>query len=316
MAIDRRTIISGPAILTFRGATFYTTGGITVDPGITLGQIITDQHGKVDDFLDNIVSTVTFTPAGQWIPAHIDVLYPYRTPQIGSSIFGATDDDVVIQSLDGQRLTLKTGGITQMPALSLSAIRPPFGQCTITCIGANDTEWTDTAKRAVLAAQAFADASFRRDQIKMAAYYASLAGATGGWGEFSAAEGWTITPEVQTYAIDTDAEGTCDIRLAGVNLTASCIPVGITESEMLAQLPFQGANIRRGQRLSKFGKDLTIAGKESGDPTVTIKSAVLTNAPFIYNAQSLRNGEAVFQSSVSFNDGGLMQPLFTLGLVA
>jgi len=314
MPIDRTTLITGPAIITYNGQSFYTEGDIELSPGISYGEINTSMHGKVDSYIDDIVAEISFTPAGQWIAGHLSVLWPYTNPIIGSSIFGATDKNVVIQTLAGQQLTWKAGAITAMPDIILSATKTPIGAVTLTCIGANDTAWTDTAKRAVIEAQAFSDTSFDPSQIKMAAYSAALTGASAPWDDIQTEEGWTISFDLSTESRMTDAQGTVEMTLGGVVATAKCVPVGISESELMDALPLQGAGIQRGTRLSGLGADLTIQGPTAGDPIVVLKNATLTTGSLVFGQTALRTGEIAFESAVTFTNGA-RNALFTVGTV-
>jgi hypothetical protein len=312
--MDRANIINGPAIITFKGASFYTAGDIELNPGISYGEINTAMHGKVDSFIDDIVAEITFTPAGQWIAEHLAVLFPYATPVIGSSIFGSTDSDVTIQTLAGQLITWKAGAITKMPDLILSAVKPALGAVTIACIGENATAWSDEAKRAVVAATAFSDASFDPADIKMAAYVAAITGASAPWDAIQTQEGWTISFDVKAEPVKTDALGTVDMRIGGVTASAKCIPVGISEAQLLAKLPLQGAGIARGTRLSTLGADLTITGPNVGDPIVVLKNAVMTTGQLKFGSTALRIGEIAFECAVTFTTG-VRNALFTVGSV-
>lgn len=315
MAIDRTTIIAGPAIITFKGVTLYTEGDIELSPGISYGEIKTAMHGKVDAFIDDIVSQIKFTPAGQWITAHLAVLWPHTNPVIGSSLFGATDSNVTIQTLAGQLITWKTGAISDMPDIILSAVKPAIGAVTIDCIGANNTAWSDAAKRAVVATQAFADTSFAPADIKMAAYTGVITGGSAPWDAIRAQDGWTISFKVDKEPVKTDADGTVDMRIAGVTATAKCIPVGISETQLLAKLPLQGAGIVRGKRLSGLGANLTIAGPTSGDPSVVLINAVMTDGAMKFGSTALRVGEIAFESCVTFT-AGARNALFSVGTKA
>jgi len=315
MSIDRTTIIKGPAIITHNGATFYSADDITLSPGISFGEIATSMHGMVDKFIDDIVAEISFTPAGQWLAAHLAALWPYGNPTIGGSIFGATDKDVVIQTLAGQEIIWKCGGLTAMPDLILSTTKTPMGSVTIACIGQKATAWSDTAKRAVITAKAFADTSFDVSQIPSSAYTAELDGAAAPWDSFQTKEGWTLSFDLGTEPTQTDSEGTVDMSISSVGVIAKCQPMGISEAELIAKLPLQGAGIRRGARLSSLGADLTISGAAAGDPQVVIHNAVLTDGPLAFGATALRAGEIAFEAMLTFTNGA-RNNLFTIGSVA
>jgi hypothetical protein len=156
--IDRTSIVVGPGIVTFDSVTYYCKTEIVLTPKLGTFDLVSSMHGKYDIRLKDIIFDVTFTPVGKW--AGLASLFPDGTPSIGSSLLGATDKNVVIQTLAGQQITCKAGFVSKIADCYFSSIKTLFGSVTLTCIGANNTAWTDAAKRAAVAAQAFADTSF------------------------------------------------------------------------------------------------------------------------------------------------------------
>ena len=112
-----------------------------------------------------------------------------------------------------------------------------------------------------------------------------------------------------------DSDGTVDMRITGVTATAKCIPVGISEAQLIAKLPLQGTGMTRGKRLSSLGANLTIAGANSGDPSVVLINAVMTDGGMKFGASALRVGEIVFESCVTFT-AGARNALFSVGTKA
>jgi hypothetical protein len=103
MAIDRATIIRGPAIVTYDSQVMYTEDDIILRPILSRFDINTAAYGKVDERLDDIVYEVTFTPVGVW--SYYSKLFPHTTPSIGSSIIGSTDKNLTINSIAGRLIT-------------------------------------------------------------------------------------------------------------------------------------------------------------------------------------------------------------------
>ena len=309
MTLQRSTIIRGPGIVTFDSQVFYTEGDIVATPTIETFKIGTSMYGDVDERLDNIIWELAFTPAGQWKAGHLPVLWPYTNPTIGSSIFGAADKNVVVQSLAGQQMTFKAGAVTGMPDIILSAGKPAIGQVTMQCVGADNTAWSDSAKRAAVAAVAFSDTSFDPTDIKTAAF-SSAWGAVSPWDDFQTQEGWVISFEVSLDDVRTDTDGLVDKTLGNIGVMAKCVPVGISETQLLALLKIQDTGIARGVSLSGNSNDLVIDGG-AGNPKVTINQASPKEGPFRWGRTVLRAGEIGFVATHEFVTGA-RQALFAV----
>ena len=309
MTLQRSTIVQGPAILQYDSQVFYFAGDIVATPTIETFTIPTSMYGDVDERIDNVIWEITGTPAGQWSAAHIAVLWPYTNPTIGSSIFGATDKNVIIQSLGGQQMTFKAGAVTGMPDIVLSAAKTPIGQLTMQCIGADNTAWSDSAKRAAVAAVAFSDTSFDPASIKTVPYSAAW-GAVSPWDDISTQDGWVISFEIGLTDVRTDTDGLVDRRIASVGVMAKCTPIGISETQLLALLKIQDTGIARGVSLSGNSNDLVIDGG-TGNPKVTVNQASPKEGPFNWGQDSVRTGEIGFIATQEFT-AGARQALFAV----
>lgn len=306
--MDRTTIVAGPAIVQFNSQTFYSEGDIVATPTVARFDITTSMFGKVDERLDTVVWEISFTPTGQnfQTAAIAATLWPYLNPTIGSSLFGATDKNIVIHSLAGQLLTFKAGCITGMPDIILSAGKPPVGQVTMHAIGANDTEMSDAAKFFTASSTAFTDASFDPADILTLPYLAALTGASSPWDAIDTEEGWTVSFDVAYDTIKTDAYGISDYRLQSVGVMAKCKPLGVTEAQIVALLHVQGAGVRRGMSLLDNAADLVIQDSAAtvANPKVTIKNAHAVEAGYQFgNGATLRHGELGFTAIRSFTAG-------------
>ncbi len=102
-------IIGGPALVMYRGATFYTKGDIAVVEEIVPFNVATSRFGEeTDKRLDQRQVTVRFTPAGEW--ENLGVLYPYRTALIGSLI---TPQRIAVEAINttSDQLTATAHGL-------------------------------------------------------------------------------------------------------------------------------------------------------------------------------------------------------------
>lgn len=300
--MDRTNIIQGPAIVTYNSQVFYTEGDITVTPQVNTFDVMASAFGKVDERLDQITYEIGFTPAGQWVAGHLPVLWPYQNPSLYSSIFGATDKDLTIQTLAGSLHTYKAAAVVSMPEIFLGATKTPIGAITFRAIGENDTEWSDEAKRAVIAATTFADTSFDPAQIKTAPYTAAW-GSTSPWDDIETESGWTFSFDVSIEDRICDSQGMVDGIITSVGVMAKCVPVGVTEANILALLKLQGSGVARGASLAGNAANLVITGPSAGYPLVTVYNCAPKECGFVFGQSSLRHGELGFVAIRKFTTG-------------
>lgn len=89
MSCNLGTIIGGPAVVTFKGATFYSKGDISLSTDLERFTVDVDAFGgPVDEREANAPLSLSFVPAGKWDA--LAVLYPYANPVIGASIVAVT----------------------------------------------------------------------------------------------------------------------------------------------------------------------------------------------------------------------------------
>lgn len=310
MAIDRTTIIRGPATVTFDSQVMYTEDDIILRPILSRFDVGTSAYGKVDERLDDIIYEVTFTPVGKW--GYATKLCPHTTPSIGSSIIGATDKNLTINTLAGRLITLNAAAVSKMPDIRFSSSKPLWGPVTFTAVGKNTTAWTDAAKRISDASAAFADTSFAPADIVTQAY-------TVAWGSaipfatLQTEDGVTVSFEMSTQPVKTDLDGTVDMTLEDVQVIVRMIPVGLSETHILTLLKTQGTGVTRGASLGVLnGEILNISGT---GVYFRLYEAVPVEAPFRFGRTALRTGEIAFMGAATFTTGA-RTPLFYLGTAA
>lgn len=84
MSTNLATLISGPCLIQFRGATFRSKGDVKLDLSLETFDVSTDLYGLVDKRVSGQPLKVSFTPEGRW--ADLTVLYPYATARLGSYV--------------------------------------------------------------------------------------------------------------------------------------------------------------------------------------------------------------------------------------
>ena len=89
MSCNLGTIIGGPALVRYKGATFFSKGDIVLSNALETFAIDADAFGgSVEEREANAPLTVSFVPTGEW--EALDVLWPYANPVIGGSIVAVT----------------------------------------------------------------------------------------------------------------------------------------------------------------------------------------------------------------------------------
>ncbi len=84
MSSNITQIIGGPALVQFRGKSFYSKGDIILDTSLDTFAIEVDRFRKVDERVANSRIGLKFTPAGEW--ENLDVLFPYASTLLGDLI--------------------------------------------------------------------------------------------------------------------------------------------------------------------------------------------------------------------------------------
>lgn len=304
--MDRTTIVKGPAIITYNSVTFYSKDSITFKPDVKTYEIQSGVHGKVDERIDDVTMEITFTPVGN--PTAFTTLWPYQNPVTGSSIFGATDKNLVIQTLAGQSITIKNAAVTKMPDIILSSTKTIMGSMTFSAIGQNNLAWTDAAKRMSVAATSFSDASFAPSGIITQAYTVAW-GSASPWNAIATEDGVTISSTLKTSAIKTDTDGVVDLILDSVDVTARMIPVGVSETQLVTLLKCQGAGIVRGGSLGALNTGALVV---TGTGVVArIASASPRSTPMTFDRSKNRAGEIEFVANRTFS-AGVAQALFSI----
>jgi hypothetical protein len=77
-------IIGGPALVQYRGASFYSQGDISVQALLETFPVVVDRFQEVDQRVREQPIKIQFTPAGEW--ENLAVLYPYASTILGELI--------------------------------------------------------------------------------------------------------------------------------------------------------------------------------------------------------------------------------------
>lgn len=304
MATTRQSIIRGPGTVTFGGVKLFDKDGIVAEIESNSQEVPSSISGTLDTIKTDQIGRVSLTPVGNLSEALLEVLYPSfaQTPEIGRSLLGSTDAPLVVSSRAGTKVTFNAAALTQLPELRLSPIATAFGQAQFTALVPNGKLPDDaTTKFYTVTSATYEDGEPPRDGLSGFHYQ-------GTYGSLSipdTLDGWTVTPELQTEAVTTDSQGTIDYTLTGLTVRASCTPLGLSESQILAALPvLQG----RGKSLAS-ASDLVISS--TGGLTVTLKHAALVTGSLQWGATQLRAGQIGFIANIDPTTGALFSVSYT-----
>ncbi|MGN0846829.1 MAG: hypothetical protein ACI4RA_05535 [Kiritimatiellia bacterium] len=297
MATTRQSIVRGPGTVTFNGVRLFDASGVSAEIDSATGEIPSSIAGTLDVIKTDQVGKVSLTPVGSLSEDLLAVLYPAwaRVPEIGRSVLGAADQPLVVASKAGVKVTFAAAALTKCPDLLLSPVKTAFGPAEFSALVANGRLPSEAGALHTVASAAYADGEPPRDGLSGFHYQ-------GSYGSLSipdTLDGWTVSVELGLEPVHTDSQGTIDYTLSGVNVTARCTPLGLSEAQILAALP---VGLGRGASLAT-ASDLVVSAK--GGLKVTLKCASLLTGPLNWGATALRAGELGFRANVDPATGSL-----------
>ena len=297
MAINRTNILRGPGTVIFNtgndAQTIFDATGITADVESSSQEIPSSVSGAIDTIKTDQVGTIRLTPCGQLSDDLLALLYPYGTPSIGARVFPDADVPLTVHSVAGTKVTFVNAALTTMPPLQLSPVKTAFGEAVFTALLGLGKKPSDTNSFFTTAAASYTAGGPDPTGIVGVQYAATF----GSLNILDTLDGWTVTPEIQLQPVTTDLLGTVDYTVIGVTCTATCTPLGLTESQLLGALPITKD---RGTSL-KGAADLVITG--AGGLTVTLKNATMLRGPLQWGNTTLRAGEVQFTAHRAFTNG-------------
>lgn len=297
MATTRQSIVRGPGTVTYNSVKLFDQGGITAEIDTPTQDVGSSISGRLDTIKTDQVGKVTLTPVGNLSAELLAVLFPswVRTPAIGRSVFGSADVPLHVSSRAGRKVSFLNAALTRCPELLLSPVKTAFGQAEFTALLANGKLATDANSLFTEAAATYADGEPPRTGLSGFHY----AGKLGSLSIPDTVDGWTVSVELQLAPVTTDSQGTVDYTLGGVNVTAKCTPLGLSEAQILGALP-----ALRGRGASMAGADDLVIESDGG-LVVTLRNATAVTGPLQWGTTTLRAGELGFTAHVDTDDGSL-----------
>jgi hypothetical protein len=303
-ALNRTLIKSGPAIVTWNGATLYFKDGVSIEEERTFFDVRVDNFPGSDKHANDRVVTIKGTPAGEW--ESLSVLFPWLSSPAGARLFGAADKPAVVKFLDGDVFTYHNAGLAEMPALFFSPVKTLLGSITLECRNANNTEADNAASFVTRSSSAFSDTGFSFANVKTLAY--SLAFGADPWDDFQTVDGVEIRPRVSWKEIECDNLGVVEKELMTLEVTAAFAPLGIAQADIDAKLAMQGsAASLRGARVSEtVGADFVLS---ASGVYVALNNAILRTAPMKAQAGMARHQRFEAVASLEITTGAQVAQL-------
>ncbi|PTY03093.1 hypothetical protein DB346_07520 [Verrucomicrobia bacterium LW23] len=309
MAIDVTTLLQGPAIVRFGGATFYSRGEITLSVTHRTVDVETDRFGKVDERVLDSDVRVRFTPAGEW--EALGVLFPWLAVPVGSYITGAGDSPLVIHTVQGTRITLHNAAVTRMPTIRGSTRRPLLGEVEFTAFTRNNTARSAAAARYTVDSAPLSDASFNPQAVVMQPYTLAW-GASAPWDAMATRDGFTLEWSLGLSPVETDRDGVVTQQITRLEATARAAVLGVTEADVLQRMLLQGAGADRGRSLADGSDNLVITGD---GVHIRLYAAALRSGPQLFGRAAARIGDLEWVASRVF-EAGVPGPLAYVGTAA
>jgi hypothetical protein len=303
MTIDRTTIIQGPALVIHQSTTFWSKGDVILRPVQKRFPIELAAYGRLEERNVDLRIEVSFEPAGHFSDELAAILWPYGGSYPGESVFGATDETLVIHGRDGTKVTLANARVTKMPNLRFGTGKTTIGSLTFTALVAKSADPAAIASYWAWASATYpGDAGFDLATIWTAPNI-SVWGDAAGFDSFDTETGWEIAFGLRLAEVAVDGIGTVDMKLVGVDCTATATPIGPTAAQALAAL--HGA-LAPGSR--PLVKQLNIAPLIEGAPEFVMPGAMMTAADAGWGTGRKRVGQCTWTGVRTFAEAVVGPP--------
>ena len=305
--MESRDISEGPAVVSWNGQNYYTTGTITLTPDIKLREMVSAYYGPVDSRVTDKLFNLTFTPFGE-MNNNAAKYFPFAVTDIGKLVAPATDTPIYIYTSEGQKITIPAGCIIKCPQLLLGTDIGPMGDMTFAGMG--DITKVDAAADThyKIETAAIAAHSLDPDHAPTPAYKATL-----GSEEIDSEKGFTFDCGATLAPRTVNRYGTVNFKLVGLKPSVSFTPFGLTESEIMTYWNIQGTGAAKLGASNKLGKALTVGPANAGDHGITVAFAdcQIKSGSMLFGAEDPRHGQYAFVPAVKVT-AGVPGALYTL----
>lgn len=319
------TVISGPAILTWNGTTYYTEGDIVVNFERRTRQIRTAQHGLVGNRHQYSIATITFTPSGIQTEG-TEILDHLTTRAVGQSLVpGGTGAELALVITP----VSNSGGASKIWTFPRAGFTAWGGGIRV---ASGQTQWgamTFTALESIVTPGSFySTASYSAPTLSFTPanvitlpcrlYYAVDQGTlASGDLLMDSVAGWSIAVNLATQQHERDTCGIADITFQDLTFTITGQAASIydylaalmEESAWPGVMEFQSLKpgqvpVSRSIALKTLSADAATADvAASGDTLFSFANAEMTKCGYNWGASSNRSGNVEFISRPKFTTG-------------
>lgn len=279
--------IPGPAVVSFKGASFYTEKAITVDIKEDSVIVNADAFGEVERIRAGLSGTIKCIPV-----TASSVFWPHAASSPGTLLCGAVSQGVTITTLSGETYTFPRACISKLPSLKPTLRNALIGEIEFTVFPPEGAEiFTVTSGAA-------AQPSFNPDQIFRGPWTYTLGGV-----EFDTNDDISIDFNLSATVLKTAKLGPCDLIMNNLSLTANFKSVGASTLDRVVS-----------SNLGVRGKDRSLALSIACEGfSITVPSMVPVEAQGFWGATETATGSLQLASIRTFGEG-VPSALFTIGL--
>lgn len=309
--MESRVIAEGPAVVSYNGFNYYSTGTITLTPDLKLRDMVSSYFGPVDSRVTDKLFSLAFTPFGE-MNNNAASYFPFGVGDIGKLVAPAEDTPIYIYTSEGEKLTIPAGLLTKCPQLLLGTDTGPMGDMALAGMG--DLTAEDAADDAFYSIETAAIAAHTLDPDKAPTpAYKAVIGAGETAVEIDSEKGFVFDCGATLRPRSVNRYGTVNFKLTGLQPSVAFQPYGLSESEILALWNIQGAGAARVGASNKRGLALTVQPANVADKGITVAFAdhQVKSGAMLFGADDPRHGQYAFVPAVKVA-AGVPGALYTL----
>ena len=302
MAVTRASLGRGPAIVTIGGQTLFMRDSIMARHSPVWKPANCTHLGQIDKYKSDFVIKNTFQLFGAW--QSLSVLFPSAllNPVVGTSLFGASDNAMVILAKNNDQITYANSQITKLIDLDLSLDNELFSAAVeITSLIKNSTAPETAGAYFTRATGTYAETSFALTNFLKTRWSAAWAAKTG-FTSFIGQKGFKVAWTLDVKPDVVDGYGTVDMYIGEGGLVAGmkCVPIGPTAAQADT---LQNVHAVHGALLSAGAADLTMTGAAAG--SVVLKNAARVEFSTAFGVEPLRVNETAWETTRAITSGAV-----------
>lgn len=300
--IDPVTILQGPCIIVFGGATFYSEGDVEVEEVLEEITIKTSNFPDIEDRVKDRMYKIKLKPAGEW--RDLTVCYPSLS--IGDHLF--SDADLIIWSREStnNKRTYSNAAVTKYASVATGVESTMLGEMEFTCLLATDKSPTEAGAYVTIATATFPSDTFDPSKV-LTPIVALGVGVDAPWSTLNTSVAPVFDFAITVRPIKVSGRGTVSMVLTGKKGTVKFTPVGVTEAQVDT---LRGSALALGARPTT--KDVVASGTGIH---LTLYSAQFKGGNRNYGSVKDRIGEMTGMATQTFA-AGAANPIWRIAAAA